>query len=359
MGGQARHRRAVAVRCPDDGAVPRPDVRSLLTGPARLPAALAGHLADRTRATFRARVSGDPSGTPDWVHDIADRGQGGGWFEPDGVVWAVHGDLSTIVGGVAALLGQATHPLALAGVEGHSAYRDDPWKRLAGTARWLVVTTFGSAELAEREAARVRGMHRTVTGAAQDGRRYAASDPALLRWVHLAFTDAFLHAQLLVGADLRSRFGPRWPDAYVADWARSAQALGATDLPTSADELDEAVRAMAPQLGPVPADLRAYLLDPPGLGLAERAFYATVAAGGSLVLHPTLARLAGAPGRDVLPRSGVRRLQAAGVRAELAALRLVLGQRSPSEEAARTRLAQAAGPAAGIGQLTPVPLMPQ
>ncbi|MBC7639307.1 MAG: DUF2236 domain-containing protein, partial [Rhodoferax sp.] len=224
VGGEARHRRAAVARCAENSAVHRPDVRWLLTGPARLPAALAGHLADRTRATFRARVSGDPSGTPDWVHDIADRGQGQGWFEPDGVVWAVHGDLSTIVGGVAALLGQATHPLALAGVEGHSAYRDDPWKRLAGTARWLVVTTFGSAELAEREAARVRGMHRTVTGAAQDGRRYAASDPALLRWVHLAFTDAFLHAQLVVGADLTSRFGPRWPDAYVADWARSAQA---------------------------------------------------------------------------------------------------------------------------------------
>ncbi len=325
--------------------MPLPDVRSLIT--------------DRVRTTFRARVSGDPSGTPDWVREIADRGQGEGWFAPDGVVWAVHGDLSTIVGGVAALLAQATHPLALAGVEGHSDYRDDPWKRLAGTARWLVVTTFGSAELAERESARVRGMHRRVVGAAQDGRAYAASDPALLRWVHLAFTDAFLHAQLLVGADLVPRFGPRWPDAYVADWARSAQALGATDLPTSADELDQAVRAMAPELQPVPSDLRAYLLDPPGLGAAERAFYATVAAGGALVLHPTLAPLAGAPGRADPRRSRVRRVQVAALRTELAALRLVLGQRSPSEEAARTRLGQAAGPAAGIGQLTPVPPMPQ
>jgi len=42
------------------------------------------------------------------------------------------------------------HPLALAGVQRHSAYREDPWQRLAGTARWLVVTTFGSAELADR-----------------------------------------------------------------------------------------------------------------------------------------------------------------------------------------------------------------
>ena len=167
-------------------------------------------LAARTRAAFRARVSGDPTGAPDWVRDIARVGTGPGWFEPDGVVWRVHGDLSTLVGGVAALLGQGAHPLALAGVQRHSAYREDPWKRLAGTARWLVVSTFGSAELAEREAARVRGMHRKVRGTTDDGRAYSAGDPELLRWVHLAFTDAFLAAQAAVGRDM-SRFGPGGP----------------------------------------------------------------------------------------------------------------------------------------------------
>ena len=172
-------------------------------------------------------------------------GPGPGWFEPDGVVWRVHGDLSTLVGGVAALLGQGAHPLALAGVQRHSAYREDPWKRLAGTARWLVVSTFGSAELAEREAARVRGMHRRVRGTTDDGRPYSAGDPELLRWVHLAFTDAFLAAQAAVGRDM-GRFGRHWPDAYVREWARSAQALGATDLPTSEAELAEALAGTSP-----------------------------------------------------------------------------------------------------------------
>ena len=78
------------------------------------------------RATFRARVSGDPSGAPDWVRAIGVVGEGPGWFDPDGVVWRVHGDLSTLVGGVTALLGQAAHPLALAGAQRHSAYREDP-----------------------------------------------------------------------------------------------------------------------------------------------------------------------------------------------------------------------------------------
>ena len=66
---------------------------------------LLSDLTARTQAAFRARVSGDPTGAPDWVRDIARVGAGPGWFEPDGIVWRVHGDLSTLVGGVAALLG--------------------------------------------------------------------------------------------------------------------------------------------------------------------------------------------------------------------------------------------------------------
>ena len=62
-------------------------------------------LGKTVQARFRARVSGDPTGAPDWVRDIAQVGKGPGWFEPDGVVWWVHGDLATLVGGVAALLG--------------------------------------------------------------------------------------------------------------------------------------------------------------------------------------------------------------------------------------------------------------
>jgi uncharacterized protein (DUF2236 family) len=294
-------------------------------------------LTGRVRATFRARVSGDPSGAPDWVRDIADVGSGPGWFEPNGVVWRVHGDLSTLVGGVAALLSQAAHPDALRGVERHSDYRSDPWKRLAGTARWLVVTTFGSAELAEREAARVRGLHDRVRGSG-----YAASDPALLRWVHLAFTDAFLASQLAVGRDLTGRFGRSWPDQYVEEWARSARVLGATDLPTSARELDEALAAVRGSLQPVPERMRAFVLRPPGLSASERLFYATLSAGAGLLVSPHVADFARVPGRAA-PRP-TRRTVLLGVRQELALLHLALGRFSPSEEAARYRLAMGPAP---------------
>jgi uncharacterized protein (DUF2236 family) len=294
---------------------------------------------EQLRETFRARVSGDPTGAPEWVRDIARVGTGPGWFEPDGVVWRVHGDLSTLVGGVAALLGQGAHPLALAGVQRHSAYREDPWKRLAGTARWLVVSTFGSAELADREAARVRGMHVRVRGRA-GGRSYSASDPALLRWVHLAFTDAFLAAQQAVGSDLTPRFGRRWPDAYVGEWARAARELGATDLPTTAAELAEALAAYRPELRPVPDHLREFLAAPPGLSAPERLVYRGLSGAAAYVVSPAVAGCAGVPGRG---RGGAAQL--AVTRVQLRALRLALGSHSPSEEAARWRLGMGPAPA--------------
>jgi uncharacterized protein (DUF2236 family) len=298
-------------------------------------------LGEAVRARFRARVSGDPTGAPDWVRDIAHVGEGPGWFEPDGVVWWVHGDLSTLVGGVAALLGQAAHPLALAGVRRHSSYLDDPWKRLAGTARWLVVTTFGSAELAEREASRVRHLHADVRGNTGDGRAYSARDPQLLRWVHLAFTDAFLAAQLAAGRPTAARFGPRWPDAYVSEWARSARALGADDLPGSQAELVEALASYRSVLEPVPAELRHFLTAPPGLGPAEQVFYRGLTSAAALLVSPTIAPYTGTPGRG----RGVVRLPA--TRAQLRGLQSVLGPRSPSEEAARWRLGLGPSPAWG------------
>ncbi|RKS75696.1 uncharacterized protein (DUF2236 family) [Motilibacter peucedani] len=293
-------------------------------------------LADTTRRTFRARVSGDPTGAPDWVRDIARVGEGPGWFDPEGVVWRVHGDLATLVGGVGALLGQGAHPLALAGVLRHSAYQDDPWKRLAGTARWLVVSTFGSAELAERESARVRGMHTRVRGTDPQGRAYAASDPALLRWVHLAFTDAFLAAQEAVGRDLTGRFGRRWPDTYVSEWRRSAEALGARDLPSTEAELAEAIAAYAPVLEPVPDHLLAFLSAPPGLGRAEQLFYSGLSGAAALLVSPTIAPLAGVPGRAA--RGPRERARLARTRLQLRAFGVALGSYSPSEESARYRL---------------------
>ena len=151
--------------------------------------------------------------------------------------------------------------------------------------------------------------------------------------MHIAFTDAFLSAQQAVGHDLRPRFGRSWPDAYVGAWARSAEALGATDLPGTQAELAEALASYRGVLEPVPDELRAFLKAPPGLGAAEQLFYRGLTGGAAYLLSPTLAPLAQVPGRGSGGRARV-----ALTRAQLRGLQLVLGPYSPSEEAARWRL---------------------
>jgi uncharacterized protein (DUF2236 family) len=55
------------------------------------------------------------------------------WFDEDRPIRRVHGDASMFVGGIRALLLQALHPLAMAGVSDYSGFRGDPWGRLQRT----------------------------------------------------------------------------------------------------------------------------------------------------------------------------------------------------------------------------------
>ena len=135
------------------------------------PVAIVDALRAQVAGGFRRIVSGDPTGVPDWVAQMAD-GEDEGYFGRGSAVWTVHGSLPTLVGGVRALLMQAMHPAALAGVMEHSRYEEDPLGRLAGTTQWLTVTSFGDTAQADRECARVRGLHRRVQGT------YPAADGA-------------------------------------------------------------------------------------------------------------------------------------------------------------------------------------
>src|SRR5512146_315425 len=139
------------------------------------------------------------------------------WFAEDSPVRRVHGDSSMFIGGLRALLLHSLHPLAMAAVAEHSDYRGDPWGRLQRTSYFLAVTTFGRAEDAQAAIARVRAVHERVTGTAPDGRPYAASDPHLLTWVHIAEADSFLRAHTRFGTRPLDQAGR---DGYVADMAR-------------------------------------------------------------------------------------------------------------------------------------------
>ena len=83
-----------------------------------------------------------------------------GLFGPDSITWRLHSDPILLVGGIRALLLQALHPLALAGVAQHSGFKEDPWGRLGRTAEFVGTLTYGTRSEAVKAAARVRGAHR-------------------------------------------------------------------------------------------------------------------------------------------------------------------------------------------------------
>jgi len=199
------------------------------------------------------------------------------WFAHDRPIRRVHADASMFVGGLRALLLQSLHPLAMAGVAEHSDYRADPWGRLQRTSFFLAATTFGPAEEAERAVARVRGVHRRVHGTAADGREYSASDPHLLRWVHVAELDSFLVAYQRYGGGEPLDQDDR--DAYVADAAVVAERLGVIDPPRTEAELAQHLRAYRPELAGTPAARQAarYLLLRAPLPLAARVPYTALA----------------------------------------------------------------------------------
>jgi uncharacterized protein (DUF2236 family) len=284
-----------------------------------------------TRA-FRRILSGDPDGRPDWVRALEGPGDVG-WFGPGSAIWAVHGSLATLVGGVRALLLQSAHPLALAGVVDHSDYRADPLGRLQRTNRFLTTTTFGSSAQAEAAVTRVRSAHRPVHGTAPDGRTYDAADPELLLWVHVALTDSMLRAA--------QAYGPRGvdADAYVADAAVVARAMGIPDPPRSSAALGTVLEAYLPDLA---ADERTrsvvrFLMAPP-LPIAAQPAYQVLSRAAVDLLPPWATALLGLPDRPGF----VRAADEAACTLLLGGLRAVVGPKGPGERAALARSEPAA-----------------
>ena len=211
------------------------------------------------------------------------------YLQPGGPARKLHSDLpAMIIGGVASLLLQSLHPLAMAGVADHSNYREDPLGRLERTARYVGTVTFSSTEEAAAAIARVRKVHVHVRGTAPDGRHYSALDPDLITWVHVSEVAMFASAASAFG---RSNFSPQDLDAYVAELVPQALALGATSVPATMDELTSYFAAIRPELhlGAQAKDVRSFLLAGVAKRPLDRLAYGVVVAAAISVL-PSWAR---------------------------------------------------------------------
>lgn len=225
--------------------------------------------------TLRSRVAGDDA---DAKAALIWGAAGARWHSADDVIWHVNGDAAMYAGGIRALLLQALHPAAMAGVAGHSGYRSDPWGRLQRTSEFIAMTTYGPIPSAEALIARIRAVHERVRGKSDDGTPYRASDPHLLEWVHIAETHSFLASFQHFGDRKLSR---EETDAYVAQAAPVGEMLGAVDLPRTEAALLAAIDRYRPELRASPAarDTVDFLLRQPPIPWPARPGYWMLAAG--------------------------------------------------------------------------------
>lgn len=204
-------------------------------------------LAERAAEAFAASVPEQPADD--------------GYFGPGSVTWALAGQMVMPVVAIRALLLQALHPLAMAGVDQHSDWRADPGARLASTSAYVATISYGDRATAARAAARVRAIHGSVRGTDPvTGKPYSATDPALLLWVHNALTDS-----QLAGTRAFASISEADADRYVAEQVAAAELVGIPRglAPATTGELAAYFEAVRPELActPAAAESMSYLLD--------------------------------------------------------------------------------------------------
>lgn len=340
--------------------------------PIKLPHARRGvwplHLILRRALT---RLFGPPPFDPN--RDPGDPGLTG----PGSPSWQLIAEPAAIVGGIRGLYLQIAHPLAMAGVADHSAFRTDPLGRLHRTTAYVTVTTFGSTFEGLAAIDRVRAIHRAVRGVGPFGTPYDASSPELLTWVSIVLTssflatdrlfaphplsadqaDQFVREQSTIAALLDLRISPHDIVIDHLDGDGTGSTTSLVDrlaesrrlpmirngwLPLSTTELRQRLETFGPdlRLSEAGEDAVAFLKTPPLTPLMGRA-YRILAAGACASLEPSHAELLGLALSEAQRTAALRRARetlrvtrwASGTAPsqQLAALRAAYKLRIPAE----------------------------
>jgi uncharacterized protein (DUF2236 family) len=185
-----------------------------------------------------------------------------GLYGPASEAWRLNREAMLLLGaGPRALLLQLAHPLVAAGVDEHSDFRADPWRRLQGTLRSYLTVVYGTTTSARAEIRRLNGLHRTIAGAG-----YTARDPDLSMWVHATLVDTTIAAYDAwlepLSRDRRA--------AYYEETLPIGRAFGvpADRLPADLDAFESYVASMVAadgplRVSPVARSLASAVLHPP------------------------------------------------------------------------------------------------
>lgn len=108
-------------------------------------------------------------------------------FPKGSIIRRVNEEPAVGLGAGRALLLQLAHPNVAAGVDEHSDFQSNPFKRLLGTLEAVYTVVYGTKADAAGVGRRIRWIHDFVTGPA-----YRANDPQNLLWVHATLADSAL-----------------------------------------------------------------------------------------------------------------------------------------------------------------------
>jgi uncharacterized protein (DUF2236 family) len=178
-------------------------------------------------------------------------------FPKGSVIRRVNIEPAIMFGAGRALLMQLAHPAVAQGVQDHSEFKKNPFKRLQGTVEATYAVVFGSTDLARGVGRRIQWIHEFVVGPG-----YTANDPTNLLWVHATLADTALRCY----EELVTPLSEADAETYYQEMKQVAAVFGVglDDQPeTLADfraYLDDTVDAM--EVTEVGKDLAGFILDP-------------------------------------------------------------------------------------------------
>ncbi|MDE2475504.1 MAG: DUF2236 domain-containing protein [Alphaproteobacteria bacterium] len=128
-----------------------------------------------------------------------------GIFGPASMTWRIDRESAIFLGAGRALLLQLAHPWVAAAIAEHSPAIADPIGRFHRTFNTVFTMVFGTLDQALTAARRLHNRHAQITGTLPAaagpfaaGSRYAANEPAALRWVHATLVESAVLAHNLV-----------------------------------------------------------------------------------------------------------------------------------------------------------------
>lgn len=192
-----------------------------------------------------------------------------GLYGPGSSIWYAHSDVSGLVGGVAGLIIGGLNEPVMHGTNQHSAYSDDPARRLGHTVSFVHAMTYGSMPVVDKMVSMVRKMHTRVHGSMPDGRPYSAVAETEVGSANIIWTGVTQAYGIMLAHRL---YHPRpLSDArvneYYAQYARISRLLGAEgDIPETQDEVEAYFAEIRPRLtySEETADLLNFFTSPYG-----------------------------------------------------------------------------------------------